>query len=59
MKDLSIEEKQTFGKSVNDLKTELMLHFDARAREITEADIARKLEEGYEDVTFPIASTGV
>jgi phenylalanyl-tRNA synthetase alpha chain len=57
VKDLSIEEKQTFGKASNDVKVRLSHAFDAAALRIEEAYVARELATQYEDITFPLAQS--
>lgn len=53
IKDLSIEEKQTIGKSSNEIKEAILSAFEVRSKELSEALIAAALEKEYVDVTFP------
>lgn len=53
IKDLSIEEKQTIGKSSNEIKEAILTAFETRSKELSEALIAAALEKEYVDVTFP------
>ncbi|MFZ4461735.1 MAG: phenylalanine--tRNA ligase subunit alpha [Patescibacteria group bacterium] len=53
IKDLSIEEKQTIGKSSNEIKETILSAFEVRSKELSEALIAAALEKEYVDVTFP------
>ena len=55
IKDLSVEEKQTIGKLSNDVKVEILAAFDDRIAEIKKAEIAKKLESEFEDVTIPVS----
>lgn len=53
MKNLSPEEKKSFGQAVNQLKQEVSKLFDIRRQEIDEMMIAKKIEEETLDVTLP------
>jgi phenylalanyl-tRNA synthetase alpha chain len=53
IKDLSIEEKQTIGKTSNEIKESILAAFEKRSKDLSEALIASKLASEYVDVTFP------
>jgi phenylalanyl-tRNA synthetase alpha chain len=53
VKDLSVEEKQTYGKQINQLKTDMQFLFDGTYNRIEDALVAERLEKEYEDLTFP------
>ncbi len=53
MKDLSIEEKKEFGKSLNELKTKVNLIFDEIKTKLEEEELNKKLESEKIDITLP------
>ena len=54
MKDLSNEERKSFGKLVNDLKTQTAENIQKRADELKELEIKREIEQMPEfDLTIP------
>ena len=53
IKDLSIEEKKTIGKELNDLKVYVTEAFDNKLNDIKEAEINKKLESETIDITLP------
>ena len=52
VRDLSDEDKRTFGKAINTLKETVTAAFDRRIEDIKVSDIQKRLNE-YEDVTAP------
>lgn len=53
MKDLPVEEKITFGKSVNELKEKVTNLIDKKKTEIEEKELKVKLESERIDITMP------
>lgn len=53
MKDLPVEEKITFGKSVNELKEKVTNLIDEKKSEIEEKELRIKLESERIDITMP------
>lgn len=53
VKDLSIEEKKSFGKAVNDLKTELAALISARGKAIEREAIDAQLANDWIDLSAP------
>lgn len=53
MKDLSIEEKKTFGKSVNELKSAITLQIDELRENLEREALEEKMQREKIDVTLP------
>ncbi|NLD26461.1 MAG: phenylalanine--tRNA ligase subunit alpha [Acholeplasmataceae bacterium] len=53
MKDLSVEEKKTLGKSVNDFKNYVESEISKRYDELAALEVERRLEEETIDITLP------
>lgn len=52
MKDLTVEEKKTFGKALNEIKTEVADLLEGTKTELEEKELAKKLEQEKIDVTL-------
>ena len=55
--NLSPEEKKTFGKSLNELRSQVELDLAAREREIRESELVNR-ENMFIDMTVPSKSSG-
>ena len=53
MKDLPVEEKITFGKTVNELKEKVTSLIESKRAEIEEKELSAKLESERIDITMP------
>ena len=53
MKDLSVEEKKSFGMILNEVRTHVTSAIEEKISEIKEAEINKKLEEETIDITLP------
>ena len=53
MKELSVEEKKEFGKSLNELKDEVNHSFEQTYRALEEKELSEKLEKEKIDITLP------
>ena len=53
MKDLSIEEKKTFGMKLNEIRTYVTEKIEGTIEEIKESEINKKLESETIDITLP------
>jgi len=58
MKDLSNEMRKEVGQLTNKLKNELELAIKTKLIEIETAEINKKLESEWEDITWPVEITG-
>lgn len=52
MKDLTVEEKKTFGKALNEIKTEVSSLLDCAKTELEERELSKKLAQEKIDVTL-------
>ncbi len=53
LKNCSPEERPQFGKIINDLKEELILHCDHSLARLKEAELAERLSQEWQDITLP------
>lgn len=53
LKDLSVEEKKKIGPFSNEIKSNLILHFDQKRTELEAKEIEEKLKTEFFDITVP------